>query len=81
MWGVSGTPETLGHVVEQQLIYASAKCDTRSCERKCFGTTRKASNNFEGEISEGTALLQFLKLARTTYMPNCEEDDTALTSL
>jgi hypothetical protein len=76
VWGVSGTPETLGHVVEQRLNYASA--NATHVLRKCFGTTSKASNDFEMEISEGTALLQFLQLARTTYMPNFEEDETAL---
>jgi hypothetical protein len=79
VWGVSGTSETLGHVVEQQLNYASA--NATHVLRKCFGPTRMASNDFEVEISEGTALLQFLQLARTTYMPNCEEDDTALRNL
>lgn len=77
--GVSGTPETLGHVVEHRLNYASA--NATHVLRKCFGTTSKANSDFEVEISEGTALLQFLQLARTTYMPNCEDDDNVLRDL
>ena len=72
VWGVKGTPESLGHVVEQRLNYASA--NATHVLRKCFGSTSKSNNDFEQEISEGTALLQFLQLARTTYMPNYEED-------
>jgi hypothetical protein len=76
VWGVKGTPETLGHVVEQRLNYASASAT--HILRKCFGNISKTNNDFEQEISEGTALLQFLQLARATYMPNYEEDVAAL---
>ena len=73
VWGVTGTPEVLGHVVEHQLNYASAQAT--HVLRKCFMNSNKARNDFEAEISEGTALLHFIHLARTTYTPNFEEVD------
>ena len=61
-------PQSIGHVVQGQLDYASAHAT--SVLRKFFSNTSKAKHDFEVEISEGTALLQFLQLARTTYSPN-----------
>ena len=71
IWGVTGTPATLGHVVQGQLNFASAHAT--AVLRKYFGNTSNAKHDFEVEISEGTALLQFLQLARNTYAPNFQD--------
>lgn len=73
IWGVTGTTASIGHVVQSQLEYASAQAT--SVLRKFFSNTIKAKHDFEVEISEGTALLQFLQLARTTYSPNFTDLD------
>jgi len=71
IWGMTGTPATLGHVVQGQLDSASAHAT--AVLRKYFTNTGNAKNDFEVEISEGTALLQFLQLVRTTYTPNFQD--------
>ena len=74
VWGVDGTWDTLGHVVQDRLDHASAHAT--HILRKCFERgTSKARADFEMEISEATALLTFLQLARTTYMPDWQDID------
>ena len=76
VWGVDGTWDTLGQVVQDRIDHAAAHA-TRIL-RQCFesGTTNRAARaDFEMEISEATALLKFLQLARTTYMPDWEDVD------
>ena len=68
------TYETLGHVVEERLRDASAHAT--HILRKCFASAAKENvGEFEVEILEATALLEFLHLARTTYIPNWQDDD------
>ena len=79
VWGVTGTWETLGEVVQDRIDHASAQA-TRVL-RHCFeagaaaGTGQSRVADFEVEISEGTALLKFLQLARLTYMPDWQDVD------
>jgi hypothetical protein len=74
VWGVDGTWDTLGHVVQDRIDHASAHAT--QILRKCFERgTSKARADFEMEISEATALLTFLQLARTTYMPDWQDID------
>jgi hypothetical protein len=70
VFGVSGTYETLGHVVTEKLRDASRHAT--HVLRKCFATAAKKENaaDFEVEILEATALLEFLQIARNSYMPN-----------
>jgi hypothetical protein len=69
--GVKGSPELLGPVVEQRLQYASARAT--QVLRQCFRSTLRAKNDFEAEVLEGAALLQFVQLCRDTYMPNFQD--------
>jgi hypothetical protein len=74
VWGVDGTWDTLGHIIQDRIDHASAHAT--QILRKCFERgTSKARADFEMEISEATALLTFLQLARTTYMPNWQDID------
>jgi hypothetical protein len=72
VWGSEGTWETLGHVVKERLDYASAQAT--QILRGCFAACRGKAD-FEWEIAEATALLKFLKLARTTYIPDWQDVD------
>mmetsp|Transcript_20702 Transcript_20702/g.46180 ORF Transcript_20702/g.46180 Transcript_20702/m.46180 type:complete len:575 (+) Transcript_20702:37-1761(+) len=77
--GVTGPASTLGPIVAKKLEYASA-CATQAL-RRCFAdNARKAyetsTSDFEVEISEATALLRFVQLARSTYTPDFQEDDS-----
>ena len=74
--GVSGPVQTVGPLVSQQLEYASAQA-TRVL-RRCFAEacySKKIHSEFETEISEASALLDFLALARTNYIPDWVDDD------
>jgi KIX domain len=76
VYGVKGTYETIGYVIEERLRDCSAHAT--NVLRKCFAKHVKsdAKQDFEIEIYEASALLEFLHLARTTYIPNWEDDDT-----
>lgn len=72
VWGAKGDYSTLGHVVEERLCDASAHAT--SVLRRVFANhTKENAPDFETEILEGTALVEFLQLARTTYMPDWED--------
>lgn len=70
VWGAEGTWETLGHIVQDRLDHAAAHAT--QILRTYFAKVRVRSD-FEVEIAEGTALLAFLQLARTTYMPDWQD--------
>jgi hypothetical protein len=73
VWGVEGTYESLGHVVEERLRDASMHAT--HVLRKCFRNSVKDKTlDFEVEILEATALLEFLHLSRRTYMPQWQDD-------
>jgi hypothetical protein len=73
VWGVEGTYESLGHVVEERLRDASMHAT--HVLRKCFrNSVKDKTMDFEVEILEATALLEFLHLARRTYMPQWQDD-------
>lgn len=74
IWGASGSYSVLGGVVEGRLHYASAQAT--SALRAIWSSTLKAKSDFEIEISEGTALLEFIHLARQTYQPHFVEDES-----
>jgi hypothetical protein len=74
VWGIKGDVATLGHLVEQRLQDASSHATY--ILRKCFENNIKENEtDFEIEIREATALLEFIHLARATYMPNWQDDD------
>eukprot|EP00934_Nitzschia_sp_Nitz4_P001481 Nitzschia sp. Nitz4//scaffold62_size106224//12901//14739//NITZ4_004342-RA/size106224-processed-gene-0.46-mRNA-1//-1//CDS//3329555814//1481//frame0 len=74
VWGVNGTYETIGRVVEERLQDASMHAT--QVLRQCFrGHVKDKTAEFEVEILEASALLEFLQLARTTYMPNWQDDE------
>eukprot|EP00977_Amphora_coffeiformis_P012289 scaffold3038_cov163-Amphora_coffeaeformis.AAC.4 len=72
VWGAKGDYASLGHVVEERLRDASAHA-TRVLRRLVSSHTKENALEFETEILEGTALVEFLQLSRTTYMPNWED--------
>jgi hypothetical protein len=76
VWGVRGPVEKLGRVVEERLRDAGAHAT--AVLRGCFAASRSmdaASSDFEVEVLEATALLEFLQAARTTYEPDWQDDD------
>jgi hypothetical protein len=74
VWGVSSTYDTIGHVVEERLRDASTHATYLL--RKCFQNHVKDKTvDFEVEILEGSALLEFLKVARETYIPQWQDYD------
>ena len=74
VWGVRGSYNVLGHVVEERLRDASNHATY--VLRKCFqNSVKDKTNEFEVEILEATALLEFLQLARTTYIPKWQDAD------
>ena len=74
VWGVSSTYDTIGHVVEERLRDASTHATFLL--RKCFQNHVKDKTvDFEVEILEGSALLEFLKVARETYIPQWQDYD------
>lgn len=76
VYGVKGSYEAIGYVIEERLRDCSAHAT--NVLRKCFAKHVKddAKQDFEIEIYEASALLEFLNLARTTYIPNWEDDDS-----
>mmetsp|Transcript_10825 Transcript_10825/g.16110 ORF Transcript_10825/g.16110 Transcript_10825/m.16110 type:complete len:708 (-) Transcript_10825:276-2399(-) len=90
--GISGTSTTIGPMIASKLQYASYQATFvlrrifASVAGKCYHTTTssdagegvplKRKSDFEIEIAEATALLQFLQLARDTYLPGLEEEDS-----
>lgn len=74
VFGVSGTYETLGHVVTEKLRDASRHAT--HVLRKCFAAAAKeTAAEFEIELLEATALLEFIQIARITYTPDWRDDD------
>lgn len=74
VWGAKGDYAALGHVVEERLRDASANA-TRVLRQIFSNNIKPNANDFETEIREGTALVEFLRLARTTFMPHWEDAD------
>lgn len=77
VYGVSKQSyDAVGGVVEERLRDASTQA-THTL-RTCFANhVRDKQQEIEVEILEGSALLEFLQVARTTYMPNWKDDDTS----
>ena len=74
VWGVTGSYEAIGRVVEERLRDASTHAT--AILRKCFKNhVKDKTMDFEVELLEGSALLEFLQLARSTYMPHWEDKD------
>ena len=71
VWGAKGNYQTLGSVVQERLRDASIHAT--DVLRQCFASASKATSEFEVEILEATALLEFLQLSRTTYMPDWQD--------
>jgi len=74
VWGITSDYESIGRVVEERLRDASTHATAML--RKCFKNHVKDKTvDFEVELLEGSALLEFLQLARSTYMPHWEDAD------
>lgn len=69
---VKGTYETIGMAVEERLRDASAHAT--HALRTFFYNTVTANGDFEVELVEASALLEFIQLTRDTFMPNWKED-------
>lgn len=70
VWGTKDkTYEDVGRVVEERLRDASTNAThvLRQCFRK---HVKDKTQEIEVEILEGSALLEFLQIVRTTFMPN-----------
>lgn len=76
VWGVENKSyQSVGPVVEERLRDASTQAT--NVLRKCFGNhVKDKTQEIEVEILEGSALLEFLQIARTTYMPNWQDDES-----
>ena len=74
VWGATGDYNTLGRAVEERLRDASVHAT--AVLRQCFSGAAKATAEFEVEILEATALLEFLQAARTTFIPDWQDDDS-----
>jgi hypothetical protein len=74
VWGVQGEQSDLGHVVQERLRDAS--CHATHVLRKCFEKAQSNANttDFEMEIREATALLEFIQLTRTTFIADWADD-------
>ena len=73
VWGAKGNYAELGHIVEERLTDASAHA-TRVLRKIFTNNVKENAPEFEQEILEGTAVVEFLQLARTTYVPNWKDD-------
>lgn len=75
VWGIQDTSyDAIGRVVEERLRDASMQATY--VLRKCFQNHVKDKVlEFEVEILEASALLEFLQIARTTFIPNWQDDD------
>eukprot|EP00980_Cylindrotheca_fusiformis_P002839 scaffold672_cov126-Cylindrotheca_fusiformis.AAC.40 len=76
VWGVENKSyQSVGTVVEERLRDASTQAT--QVLRTCFGShVKDKTQEVEVELLEGSALLEFLQIARTTYMPTWQDDDT-----
>ncbi|KAL3945216.1 MAG: hypothetical protein SGBAC_000689 [Bacillariaceae sp.] len=77
VYGVSKQSyDAVGGVVEERLRDASTKA-THTL-RTCFANhVQDKQQEMEVEILEGSALLEFLQVTRSTYMPNWKDDDVS----
>lgn len=74
IWGIKGSYDSLGHVIEARLEDASAQAT--AILRKLFSNADKeGAHEFEVEILEANALLEFLQNARKTYIPDWQDAD------
>mmetsp|Transcript_18807 Transcript_18807/g.21188 ORF Transcript_18807/g.21188 Transcript_18807/m.21188 type:complete len:635 (-) Transcript_18807:77-1981(-) len=74
VWGVTSTYDSIGRVVEERLRDASTHATAKL--RKCFQNHVKDKTvDFEVELLEGSALLEYLQVVRATYMPHWEDTD------
>jgi KIX domain len=74
IWGLEGTFDTIGHVIQARLEDASAQAT--ACLRRLFAMADKENApEFEVEILEATALLEFLQTARLTFIPDWQDDE------
>ena len=71
---VQGKYETVGWMIEEYLQDASAHAT--NVLRQCFMKTVTAHQEFEIELLEASALLEFVQLARDTYLPKHKDDTT-----
>ena len=74
VFGVKGDYESIGHVVEARLEDASAQA-TAILRRLFANADKEKAPEFELEILEATALLEFLHNARKTFIPDWQDDD------
>ncbi len=74
VWGVTGSYESIGHVVEERLRDASTHAT--HILRKCFANhVKDKTAEVDVELLEASALLEFLQLARTTYIPKWQDQE------
>ena len=78
VFGVTAPHTTLGNIVAKKLEYASSQATL--VLRRCFAETVSgkggvAKTDFEVEILEVGALVKFLQIARSTYIPDWVDDD------
>jgi hypothetical protein len=71
---LKGKYDSVGWIIEEYLRDASAHAT--NVLRQCFKKTTTAENEFEIELLEASALLEFIQLARDTYLPNNKDHDT-----
>ena len=76
--GVTGSHATLGNIAAKKLEYASSQATL--VLRRCFAETVSgkgavAKTDFEIEILEVGALVKFMSIARSTYIPHWVDDD------
>ena len=76
--GVTAPHTTLGNIVAKKLEYASSQATL--VLRRCFAETVSgkggvAKTEFEVEILEVGALVKFLQIARSTYIPEWVDDE------
>lgn len=71
---VQGKYETVGWMIEEYLQDASAHAT--NVLRQCFLKTAASNNEFEIELLEASALLEFIQLVRDTYLPKNKDDIT-----
>jgi len=71
VWGCSSTYDSIGRVVEERLRDASTHATY--VLRRCFQNHVREGQDFEVEILEGSALVEFLNITRATYLPLQED--------
>merc|ERR1712194_282570 len=73
--GVTGSYASVGPIIASKLEYASAQATY--VLRRCFADAtvgKSAKSEFEIEIQEAGALIRFLQIARSTYVPGWVDD-------